>query len=367
MTRTFLTIALLAAVTSVCEAADEAEKSGRVVLELAPSDGNPRNSEGAFLPLKDGRLLFIYTHFTGSASDEGAARLASRVSADGGATWSDRDGEVPTPKGRLNVMSVSLVRLGSGEVGLFYLVKNSWSDCRPYLQTSADEGKSWGEARLCVGDEGYYVVNNDRVVRLSAGRLVMPAALHTPAGVKSFKPRANAVCYLSDDDGKTWRRSKTELEAPAKSKTGLQEPGVVELKGGRLMMLCRTDQGCQMRSYSEDGGETWSAVEKTDIASPVSPASVKRIPKTGDLLLVWNDTAGKVRTPLTVAISKDEGKTWERRRNIEADPAGWYCYTAIEFLGDRVLLAYCAGTPKNRLGRTRVVMFGVDSLYEAPQ
>jgi predicted neuraminidase len=263
-------------------------------------------------------------------------------------------------------MSVSLVRLASGEVGLFYLVKNSWSDCRPYLQRSADEGKTWSEAKLCVAEEGYYVVNNDRVVRLSGGRLVMPAAVHTAGGAKSFQARANAVCFLSDDGGKTWRRSKGELEGPAGSKTGLQEPGVVELKDKRLIMLCRTDQGCQMRSYSEDGGETWSAVERTDIRSPVAPASVKRIPKTGDLLMVWNDTAGKTRTPLTVAISKDDGKTWQHARNIETDAEGWYCYTAIEFVGDRVLLAYCAGTPKNRLGRTRVIAMDIGGLYAKP-
>jgi Neuraminidase (sialidase) len=335
------------------------------VLELPPKDGNPRNSEGAFLPIRDGRLLFVYTHFTGGPSDHAAAHLAARVSADGGQTWSDTDAVVPTAKGRQNVMSVSLVRLKSGDVGLFYLVKNSGVDCRPYLQVSSDEGKTWGEPRLCVADAGYYVVNNDRVVRLSTGRLVMPAALHTAPDAKRFDNRSTALCYLSDDDGKTWRRSRTELESPVRdSKSGLQEPGVVELKSGRLMMLCRTDQRHQMRSYSDDGGDTWSAPEWTDFASPLSPASVKRIPKTGDLLLVWNDTPGPNRTPLTTAVSKDDGKTWQHAKNLETDSAGWYCYTAIEFAGDHVLLAYCAGNPKNRLGTTRVARLPVEQLYK---
>jgi len=71
---------------------------------------------------------------------------------------------------------------------------------------------------------------------------------------------------------------------------------------------------------------TWSDAEPTDIRSPLSPASIKRIPKTGDLLMVWNDHAdiaavlrGK-RTPLTVAVSRDEGKTWEKRKTLYDDP-----------------------------------------------
>ena len=45
-------------------------------LSLPPRPGNPRNSEGAFLRLKDGRILFVYTHFTGGGGDHSAAHLA---------------------------------------------------------------------------------------------------------------------------------------------------------------------------------------------------------------------------------------------------------------------------------------------------
>lgn len=266
-------------------------------------------------------------------------------------------------------MSVSLVRLSSGVIALFYLQKNALDDCRLYLRHSADEGKTWSDPTLCIPDAGYFVVNNDRVIQLESGRLVVPASRRNAPGSATPHPGV-AVCYISDDNGKTWLRSKTELRPPADSKTGLQEPGIIELKDGHLMMLCRTDQGCQYRSYSNDGGETWSSAEPTDIKSPVSPASVKRIPKTGDLLLVWNDHTqidssrqGK-RTPLTVAISKDEGKTWTNRKSLEDDPDGWYCYTAIEFSGDRVLLGHCAGDSKvGRLNRTQITLFGVDWLY----
>ena len=221
-------------------------------------------------------------------------------------------------------------------------------------------------------DLGYYVVNNDRVVQLRGGRIVVPAAWHRPVEGKQFNPRATAVCFLSDDEGRTWRRGRATLDPPGRGNSGLQEPAVVELKDGRLMMLCRTDLGCQYRSHSPDGGETWTAAEPTDLRSPLSPASVERIPSTGDLLVVWNDHAvvpaleGN-RTPLCAAVSRDDGKTWSRPRVIESDPAGWYCYAAIEFVGDRVLLAYCAGRGRAEgLNTTRVASFPVSWLYEEP-
>ncbi|HPT99347.1 MAG TPA: sialidase family protein, partial [Armatimonadota bacterium] len=202
-----------------------------------------------------------------------------------------------------------------------------------------------------------------------SGRLVVPASLHMREGVSGFAPGV-AMCYLSDDGGETWRRSETILHAPEGSQSGLQEPGIVELRDGRVMMLCRTDQGCQMRSWSSDGGESWTPPERTELLSPVSPATVKRIPKTGDLLLVWNDhrdidpaLQGK-RTPLRAAISRDEGVSWENAKTLEEDPEGWFCYTAMEFVGDQVLLAYCATTTGlPHLSRTQITRFPVEWLY----
>ncbi|HEY1378779.1 MAG TPA: sialidase family protein, partial [Gemmataceae bacterium] len=246
------------------------ERDGLTKLRLLPpGPGNPRNSEGSFLPLADGRVLFVYTRFTGGAGDNAAAALAARCSADGGRTWTDRDEiVVPADEATMNVMSASLVRLADG-VGLVYLRKNSLTDCRAYLRVSKDEGKTWGPATLCTPAAGYFVVNNDRVVRLASGRLVVPAARH-PAPAGKWSARATAVAFLSDDGGRTWRQGRGEVEGPAASKTGMQEPAVVELKSGRLLMLARTDQGCQMRADSADGGDTWTPARPTDIKSPVS-------------------------------------------------------------------------------------------------
>ena len=105
---------------------------------------NPRNSEGGFVRLADGRLLLVYSRYRGtSAHDDAAADLAQRFSADGGETWSEPEVVVENPA--RNVMSVSLLRLADGRIAFLYLVKSDvpghpgFVDCRPWIRFSADE------------------------------------------------------------------------------------------------------------------------------------------------------------------------------------------------------------------------------------
>lgn len=79
-------------------------------------------------------------------------------------------------------------------------------------------------------------------------------------------------------------------------------------------------------------------------------------PKTGELLLIWNnhqdldEVRRDRRTPYNVAVSRDEGKSWVKMKTLEDDPVGWNCYTAVDFVGDHVLLGHCATTAKRAVG-----------------
>jgi sialidase-1 len=357
---------LLRSLLAILFAAPLASAFNNVVLDISPGRSNPRNSEGAFLTLKTGRILLFYTEFYGGTADDSPARIVSIASDDGGRTWSATPQVVVTNVGGRNVMSASVLRLHSGRIALFHLVKNHWQDCRPCVRFSTDEARTWSEPRLVVDAPGYFVLNNDRVIQLKSGRLIAPVAFHRarvsdPHRAASFDGRALALWYLSDDDGQTWREADTWWAIPVVSKTGLQEPGVVELAEGKLFCWARTDQGAQYGLRSGDGGKSWSAPEPTELKSPVSPASIKRLPASDDLLAIYNDHSGEFsfppgkRTPLVAAISSDGGKTWPTRRLLEDDPEGWYCYTAIHFVDDAVLLGYCAGDSKiGRLNRLRI-------------
>jgi len=342
------------------------------VFDLNPSPTNPRNSEGAFADLADGRIIFCYTHYTGGSEDHAPAYLAARYSADQGRTWSEDELLLPNEGGQ-TTMSVGFVRLPQA-LALFYLRKNGPTDCRAWMRFSTDEAKTWGEPTCTNPWVSYHVVNNDREHMLSSGRLVVPGADHGAP----FTSRGTAYMHYSDDLGRTWKSSKP-VAPPEAGGSGLQEPLVVELRDGRLWMLCRTDLGCQWQAFSEDGGETWSAAEPApDFPSPCSPITIKRIPETGDLLAVWNDHSGRFplpprethqanwgRTPLVAAVSRDDGHTWERHRLLEGDFDHGYCYIAMHFVPGAVLLGYCAGGPDCGmvLCRLRLRRVPLDWLY----
>lgn len=341
-----------------------------VVLSLDPGPDNPRNSEGDFITLKDGRILFVYSRYTsGTGGDHDPAFLAGRYSSDGGKTWTAEDEKIIDREGDMNVMSVSLLRLKNGAIALFYVRKNSEEDCIPMMRISKDEAKTWSDAVPCITDKkGYFVLNNNRVIQLKNGRLLLAVALHKQPGDQRWSNRGELFSYYSDDNGKTWKPGG-HVANPDNVVT--QEPGLVELKNGQVLMFIRTDGGVQYLSYSKDRGRTWSPAVRSNIASPVSPASIARIPSTGDLLLVWNNNDGSNaaikgrRTPFNVAVSKDEGKTWQHMKTIEDDPDGWYCYTAIHFSGKHVLLGHCAGKrSQNGLAVTHVTRLGLDWIYE---
>lgn len=378
-----------------------------IVLELPPKRGNSRNSEGAFVTLKSGRILFAYTRYKADANDEGHAVIASRHSDDGGKTWSDKDRILVRQEGQLNVMSVSLLRLHDGRIAMLNLRKDwaPWvkgnkgdfnhgdSFCMPDIRFSDDECETFTKPRSIVPVNGYHVVNNDRMIQLKSGRLIVPIALHRtrwaswPMKDKPTHPflagAALIIFYFSDDGGNTWWESEGNFYSNFPSGAGLQEPGVIQLKDGRLWSWCRSGHSGitgkefrQWQSFSGNEGMHWSPPEATDFISPCSPLSMKRIPSTGHLLAIWNDHSGRFktpkakpiswgRTPLVSAISTDEGKTWRHHKLLEKSPEHGFCYTAIHFTDDAVLLAYCSGgaTTKMVLDRLRMTRVPIKMLY----
>lgn len=308
---------------------------------------NPRYTEGSIVELADGSLLFAVTEFQDSGSDFAKAHIVGRTSSDGGLTWSEPQ-EIQNNTGGMNVMSATLRRIGNG-VSLFYLQKNDVNDLKMFVRWSSDEGKTFGPATLVTADSGYHVVNNDRLTQLSSGRWLAPAA-STP-DVKTDNHFVSH-CYISDDGGQRWRKGKGHVDAPQR---GAMEPEVVELTDGRVLMIVRTQLGYIGKSYSADGGDTWSKLESLGVRAPEAPSTLRRIPSTGDLVLIWNDTFtpgaghGGKRTPLSAAISSDEGMTWRSVGNLETDGGKTFSYTSLTFVRDRAVMSYWESAEGNRL------------------
>ncbi len=367
----------------------ERKDLGKVVAELAPSKEkkNPRNSEGAFLRRKDGTILFAYSRFKGNGLEDWAASdIHAVLSKDGGRSFVD--GHILLSceeENAQNIMSVSLLEMQNGDIGLFYLVRHTYTMMQMYVRRSKDGGKTWTDRVLCTPQEGFYVVNNDRVVRLASGRILIPAATHRTGRQEQAEngrfldSRSEIVFFYSDDDGVSWQAADGKCCMPycKNCTSGLQEPGVLELEPGILWGFARTDLGRQYEMYSVDNGNTWSGAGPSRFTAPNSPLSMKR-DKTGAIWAVWNpipeyNGRGKSteiftggRTPYVIAVSRDNGQTFTEGVAFEAEKDHGYCYCAICFLEDGVLLGYNAGGPQDGscLAKTRIRRIGWKELED---
>lgn len=342
---------------------------GKEVLFLSTSELNPRNGEGAFIRLNDGKIMFAFTRYIGDDwQDHATACIAAVYSDDEGESWSEPSVLVDRDAESLNYMSVSLMRMQNGDIGLFYLRKSMDGDkllCMPVLRRSADEGKTWSAPVACTSRNGYFVVNNDRFVRLSSGRIIVPAA---DCGDDGLTARPSfVVLFCSDDDGRTWQELPHAFHSPYTDRVRLQEPGIYEHSSGRLWVWFRTAYGFQYQSFSDDGGKTWTAVAPNFLfTSPDSPMQVKKI---GDYTLaVFNPLAynclrtdaeqwgSPKRTPYAVAVSKNDGKEYAVDNCLshngganefnglcyllEDDQTSSYCYPALLPVKGGFLIAY---------------------------
>ncbi len=355
------------------------KKIGRQVHFIETSEDNPRNGEGAFIRLKDGSIMFGYSEFTGNdrKDDDARSKICIFISEDEGETWSDKKILFDTPEDSMNIMCLTFMRMQNEDIGAFYIIKNNDGTDRIVFRRSSDEGESWSEpinCLACLDRDDYYVVNNDRVIRLSNGRILMPVARHTIYTEKDCFMPGELCFFFSDDDGYTWQKTETELICPfVNNPDGFQEPGIYELENGRIWCYIRTDTGFQFECFSEDSGMTWNIPEPNlFFSSPCSPMHVKDCgditvavfnPVPEHILREENDLWG--RTPYVLAASFDKGRTFLRENifYLEDDLNNGYCYPAIFSAEDYLLVAYYhSNNGECCLGSTKMIKVSYDEI-----
>ena len=345
------------------------KKIGREVAFLATGAQNPRNGEGSFLRLLDGRIMYAYTEYYGDSwEDHATARISAVFSPDEGESWSQPSVLIEKDADTVNIMSVSLFRMKNGDVGCLYLRKFASEGgilCVPYFARSSDEGGTFGTPVRCIARDGYFVVNNDRLVRLKSGRLLFPTAYHG-ADLDHLTPGEIYVCY-SDDDGASWNLSADAVRSPYEDNVRLQEPGLFALPDGRLWLYTRTAYGHQYQAFSTDDGLTFGRITPAfRFSSPDAPMHVKTV---GALTLAifnpigYHPFEGKTelwgspkRTPYVCAVSRDGGLSFVDGATtsanggfqdfiascyaLEDDTEESYCYPAIIEVEGGFLVAY---------------------------
>ena len=339
---------------------------------------HPRHDHQLIFPLDDERLLLVWSEYytaganpaakkgSSGATDSVSCQIASMVSTDGGRTWGDRKVMQPNVW-KHNVKHPNLVRLSDNEILFSCVGWDSSTQRNVFMRRSLDNGRTWGR-QVQISEPGWYCNNADRALRLSTGRVLLPA--HGPyaekyiGGAPYRGGNLHAFVFYSDDGFHTWKRSADSMTAKGR---GCHEPTIVELKDGRLFCLLRNTNQRQYFSISEDGGDHWTKPAPTVLTSPESPAIVKRIPTTGHLLVIWNNVASKSnwpRIPLTAAISRDEGQTWTNFRDIDNRADHDAAYPSVTFAGHEALVAYYSRSTKwKRDSEITLRIYDIDQLY----
>jgi len=123
-----------------------------------------------------------------------------------------------------------------------------------------------------------------------------------------------SLLAISEDDGESWFPS-----LPIVGRGNIQ-PVLLQKKNGDLVAFMRDNGDAPARiqqSKSQDGGRTWTAVQPTDIPNTASVEAVQL--QDGRWLLVGNDVSDG-RYQLSIYVSNDEGSTWKKWKELEADP-----------------------------------------------
>lgn len=326
----------------------------------------PRHSEGDLVRLADGKLLAVWSRFK-NRSDHGESEVVGRYSEDQGLTWGEIESFVSISEAEhssnSNLMSASLLSLSSaGRIFFSYMGKEETEpeneDFNRKIRSAvyarfSDDGIHFSRPRRISDPDHYYVVNNARALQLSSGRILIPTAVALDPGKELGWIKQSCRTFYSDDQGANWKQGSactlTPQDVPGREsrELTLQEPGLIELKDQRILMVMRTRLNHPYKSLSEDGGESWSKpVPISEIVAPTSPQTLFRLPQSGDIAMIYNNNSlgaeakWSERRPLAFAVSKDEGRSFRYRKVIEEVEGRCWAYHSARVYGDKLYLLY---------------------------
>ncbi|HET7841212.1 MAG TPA: sialidase family protein [Terriglobia bacterium] len=284
-----------------------------LIFEPGSVAGYPSCHASTLVELPDGELQAAW--FAGSEEGAGdVAELSSRL-APGSTAWSKPQVAVDTP-GKADGNPVLHVDR-HGRVWMFYVTKENdrrpqWAQCPIMCRVSTDGGRTFGPQRIIHAELGW--MDRNKPIYLSNGDLLLP--LYDERNWTS-------LVFISPNDGATWSASQVIA-----GKGGNIQPTLAQLSDGSVLALMRTGSNHHRlwKAVSRDNGRTWSSPQETDLPNPNSACDMVRLAD-GHLVLAFNNsTTG--RTPLTVALSTDEGRSWPSKRNLETAP-GEFSYPAV--------------------------------------
>jgi predicted neuraminidase len=230
-------------------------------------------------------------------------------------------------------------------VWLFYvnLSGRTWSDARVKAKISKDGAVTWSDSFVLSEEKGSMV--RGKPIVLTSGDYLLP--MYHETGDDREVTAADTCSYFLryHPATRTWDETN-RIHSPH----GNLQPQVVQLDEMRLVCFMRRGGGYGpgtsghiLRAESVDGGFHWSDAVDTEFKNPNSAVDVEKL-KNGHLVLAYNDSM-YLRTPLSIAVSTDEGKTFPYRRDIAGGDNTFAYPYMIQTRDGRILVLY---TTNNR-------------------
>lgn len=317
---------------------------------ISGTDGYHTYRIPALVVTTRGTLLVFCEGRRNSSSDTGEIDMLVKQSVDGGRSWSNQvviwhddsntcGNACPVVDQTTGTVWLLLTHnLGQdGEKAIGQ--RRSKGTRTAWVCKSEDDGLTWSKPSEITKttkkpDWGWYATGPGVGIQLQhgphAGRLLIPVNYSVqPDPYRSDVFEYGDGVIYSDNHGQTWELGGT---IPG---LGVDEPQVVELEDGNVMMNMRSSYGnLRVISLSKDAGQTWSEAwrDETLIETPCQ-ASILRYtqrPKwRKSRLLFSNPASAKERVNMTVRLSYDEGQTWTVSRQVYAGPSAYSCLAVL--------------------------------------
>jgi hypothetical protein len=284
--------------------------------------------------LKDGQLIAVALPMVDKQQ-----RIEAIYSDDNGRTWSAPKPLFDLPRETGVFGYYDFLVDSDGELHFFFLLEPPRHGRAPeeqldiyYVRSTANR-THWEPCRPIWTGRGGDLLS---VIQLRSGRLLLPISYRTKRNwgnrgdgfdAYTYTGQFNSSAIYSDDGGKTWIKSQSELKTLTPdigTIEGAVEPVVLQLGDGRVWMLIRSQMGRFYESFSSDDGANWAGPIPTSIDSSDSPAALVRLPD-NRMAMLWNNClrfpyAYGGRHVLHAAISGDDGRTWRGYREVMRDP-----------------------------------------------
>ena len=227
-----------------------------------------------------------------------------------------------------------------GLVWLFYVTRfgDTWSTSRIKVKISRDGAVSWSDSALLTIEPGTMVRAHPIV--LQTGEYLLPIYHETGHDTELVGPGTTSFFLRYNPSNKKWSSSKR-----IRSDHGNLQPAVAQVDDRHLIAYCRrgggyepTTEGYLIRSESRDGGHTWGKGTNSSFPNPNSAVDFIKL-RSGRLLLVYNHNMND-RTPLTAALSSDNGKTFPHRMNIAAGQGSFAYPTVVQTRNGKIHVTF---------------------------